>query len=233
LYQVQISIGTWYKVSMFTGIVERLGKVIAVRERAGGGRELSISPLPAGGAPPWKAAVLGESISVSGVCLTASRLARGGREVSFDAVPETISRTTLGRLHPGDRVNLERSLAVGDRIGGHFVTGHIDGTGEVLGRDEVGTGVLFRIAAPDPVLSLLIPKGSVAVDGISLTVVEVDRRAGRFSFAAIPHTLKWTTLGERRPGHAVNLEADPLGKYVLHAVREVLEDGPSRPRARR
>ncbi len=218
---------------MFTGIVERLGKVIAVRERAGGGRELTVAPLPGGGAPAWKAPVPGESISVSGVCLTASRIGKGGREVSFDAVPETISRTTLGRLRPGDRVNIERSLAVGDLIGGHFVTGHIDGTGEVLGRTEEGTQVLFRIAAPGPVASLLIPKGSVAVDGISLTVVEVDRGGGWFSFAAIPHTIERTTLSGRRPGDRVNLEADPLGKYVLHAVREILGGEGRLPKGRR
>jgi riboflavin synthase alpha subunit len=167
---------------------------------------------------------LGESIAVSGVCLTAvaHRDLGGGAEVVFEAVPETLSKTTLGRLRAGDAVNLERSLAVGDRLGGHYVTGHVDGTGTIRARRREGDQVLFEVAAPAELLRQVIPKGSVAIDGISLTVIDVNRHAGYFSFAAIPHTLERTTLGNRRLGAAVNLETDAFGKWVLHALEEIL-----------
>lgn len=213
---------------MFTGIVERRGRLSGIRERAGG-RELIVSPLEGDGLPPWKPAILGESIAVNGVCLTAARLARGGREVSFEAVPETLSRTTIGRLRPGDLVNLERSLAMGDPLGGHFVTGHVDGVGTIQSRTAEGDQVLFRISAPPEVVRQLIPKGSVAVDGISLTVIDVDAPGGWFSFAAIPHTLSVTTLGLRAMRDPVNLESDAFGKWVLHGVRQVLGDSARLP----
>jgi riboflavin synthase len=205
---------------VFTGIVERLGKVTSARDRSGG-RELTIAPVERTDTPRWKPVVLGESVSVSGVCLTASRVGRAGREASFDVVPETLSRTTIGRLRTGDTVNLERSLLVGDPLGGHFVTGHVDGLGKVLARSVEGDQVLFRIGAPPDLLALMIPKGSVAVDGISLTVVEVDGPGRWFSFVAIPHTLEWTTLGRKRVRDEVNLEADALGKWVIRGIREI------------
>lgn len=206
---------------MFTGIVERRGDVVAVNDRPGG-RELTIAPDAGRGLPPWGPVAVGESIAVSGVCLTATRVGPGGAELGFDVVPESLSRTTLGRLRRGDRVNLERSLAVGDRMGGHFVTGHVDGVGQVIERRVEGDQALFRIRAPAEVILHSIPKGSVAVEGVALTVIEVDRAASWFSFAAIPHTIEATTLGERRPGDPVNLEADALGKWVIHGLREVL-----------
>jgi riboflavin synthase len=206
---------------MFTGIVERLGKVVAARRRAGG-LDLTIAPLAAPGLPPWRSVAIGESIAVSGVCLTVARCVRGGKEVAFQAVPETVSKTALGALRAGDRVNLERSLAVGDLVGGHFVTGHIDGAGQVLSVEPQGSQVLFRIGAPGPLLSQVIPKGSIAVDGVSLTVIEVEREHGWLSFAAIPHTAAVTTLGRKKTGDPVNLEADMLGKWVVHAVGEML-----------
>ncbi len=214
---------------MFTGIVERKGRVIAARDRAGG-RELTIAPAEGGDAKPWRPAALGESISVSGVCLTVSRVARGGREVTFDAVPETLSRTTLGKVRPGHHVNLERSLAVGDSLGGHFVTGHVDAVGTVVERREEGTQVLFRIGAPPAAIASMFPKGSVAVDGISLTVIDVDAATGSFTFAVIPHTLDVTTLGERRARDEVNVEGDALGKWVMHGLRQMFGDRASAAR---
>jgi len=214
---------------LFTGIVERIGKVVSIRDRSGS-RELTISPLGDHGLNPWDSVQLGESISVSGVCLTVSRMGKQGRELSFDAVPETLSRTTLGQLRIGAQVNLERSLAVGDRLGGHFVTGHIDGIGAILSKKKEGNQILFGIGAPESILSQMIPKGSVAVDGTSLTVVDVDRKGGWFSFAAIPHTLDWTTLGQRRLRDRVNLETDALGKWVIHGLREILKELPPEQR---
>jgi riboflavin synthase len=216
---------------MFTGIVERLGKVVAACRRAGG-LEITIAPLAAPGLPPWRPVVLGESISVSGVCLTVARSGRGGKEVTFQAVPETVSKTTLGGLRAGDRVNLERSLAVGDLVGGHFVTGHIDGTGKIHSVEPQGSQVLYRIGASGPLLSQVIPKGSIAVDGVSLTVIDVERDAGWLSFAAIPHTVSVTTLGLKEAGDPVNLEADMLGKWVVRAVGEMLGERGGLPPSR-
>jgi riboflavin synthase len=209
---------------VFTGIVELKGEVVSVLDRPGG-RELTVAPCP--GEPDaalFGPVAAGESISVSGVCLTARGVS--GSELTFDVVPESLSRTTLGRLRRGDHANLERSLQVGGRLGGHFVTGHIDGLGEVLLRKREGDQVLFQIGAVRPLLDLTLPKGSVAVDGISLTVIEVDRAGGWFSFAAIPHTLSVTTLGERKPGDPVNLECDLLGKWVIHGLKEVVGQPP-------
>lgn len=207
---------------MFTGIVERTGRVSSLTERAGG-RVLTIAVRDAPGLPRWTSVAIGESIAINGVCLTVVRQKNvgDGYEVSFEAVPETVTKTNLARLRPGDAVNLERSLAVGDRFGGHYVTGHVDGTGTVRSRRPEGDQVLFEVGGAPELLRQIIPKGSIAVDGISLTVIDVDRRVGFFSFAVIPHTLKWTTLDERRPGSTVNLETDAFGKWVLHALGEL------------
>jgi len=202
---------------MFTGIVERTGLVVSALDRSGGLR-LGIRPGKVEGAPPWQDVALGESIAVNGVCLTVAHTVPGGLEVAFDVVPETLEKTALGTLRAGDSVNLERSLRVGDRFGGHYVTGHVDGVGRVQSRRAVGDQVLFEIAAPAALLRQMIPKGSIAVDGISLTLIEVDRRAEHFSFAAIPHTLARTTLADRTAGSTVNLETDAFGKWVLHSL---------------
>jgi riboflavin synthase len=206
---------------MFTGIVERTARVLAVEDRPGG-RRLTLRIEEAAGLPPWRPAIAGESIAVSGVCLTAAgvRSTAGGAEVAFDVIPETLARTTLGELAEGDIVNLERSLRVGDSFGGHYVTGHVDGTGRVRARRAEGDQLLFEIAAPADLLRCVIPKGSIAVDGISLTVIDVSRGEGWFSFAAIPHTLERTALRERRPGSSVNLETDAFGKWVLHVLEQ-------------
>ena len=169
---------------MFTGIVERTGRV------ARPGRTLSIET-------GWNDLKPGESIAVSGTCLTVARIQED--RAGFDVVPETIRRTTLGRLRRGDRVNLERALRAGDRLGGHLVQGHVDGTGTVA-----RTGGTLRIESP--LAGQLVPKGSVAVDGVSLTVVEVE--PGAFTIALIPTTRRLTTLGRLRRGQRVNIEVD-------------------------
>jgi riboflavin synthase len=189
---------------MFTGLVETLG---AVREviADGAGRDLVIE------APTLTADLaLGESVAVNGCCLTV--VAHDAATCRFQAGPETLRRTNLGDLRPGDRVNLERSLRVGDRLGGHIVQGHIDGVGRVERLLSDGDWVLFWFACPPELTAQMASKGSVAVDGVSLTLVDVEE--GRFSVALIPHTLAHTTLGLRKPGDAVNLETDLLAKYV-------------------
>lgn len=204
---------------MFTGIVERTGRVARLRELPGGGRRLVIDPS-APGLPPWYDTDVGESIACSGTCLTVVQI-DGDRRLSFDVVPETLGLTTLGTLLEGSRLNLERSLAVGQRFGGHFVTGHVDGTGTVRERRAEGDQVIFEIETEKRLISEMLPKGSITVDGVSLTLVRVDRPACRFSFAAIPHTLEVTTLQDCRPGDRVNLETDAYGKWVLHGLREL------------
>jgi riboflavin synthase len=204
---------------MFTGIVERTVRVSALTDHPGR-RVLSLE-IAAGDSPvPWAPAVAGESIALSGVCLTvvAVRKTPRGEVVSFDSVPETLKLTTLGRLRPGDLVNVERSLRVGDSFGGHYVTGHVDGVGTVVERRAEGDQITFWIQVPRPLIRQILKKGSVAVDGVSLTVVDVDRSRGAFSFAAIPHTVDRTTLCQRSPGSDVNVETDAFGKWVLHAM---------------
>lgn len=189
---------------MFSGIVEGMGEVVEVRPEPPGCRLIIRYPAIAADAK------VGDSIAVNGCCLTVVEVS--GETFSFQAGPETLSRTNLGRLRPGSLVNLERSLQVGDRLGGHFVTGHIDGTGELIERRDMGewSDCWFRIS---PSLARqMAPKGSVAVDGVSLTVVESF--PDRFSVALIPHTLAITTLGRIQAGDIVNIETDLLAKYV-------------------
>jgi riboflavin synthase len=189
---------------MFTGLVEAMGDVVA-RDPGGAGdrlvlREPALAPQLA----------IGESVCVNGACLTV--VARDLATFAFDVGPETLRRTNLGDLRPGQRVNLERSLRVGDRMGGHYVQGHVDGVGQVQRREEAGQWVTVWFRCPDELAAQMVTKGSVAVDGISLTVVDVERDG--FSVALIPHTLEHTTLGFKGPGAAVNLETDLLAKYV-------------------
>lgn len=204
---------------MFTGIVERTARIVALEDRPG--RRVVTAEMRAE-APysDWLPAVLGESVSVNGACLTVvARSPRPrGEAVSFDAVPETLSKTTLGDLRMGDRVNIERSLRAGDRFGGHYVTGHVDGVGRIRSRKPEGDQVVFEVEASAGILAQMLPKGSVAVDGISLTLVDVRRSEGWFSFAVIPHTLRWTVLEHRAVGSRVNVETDAFGKWVLHAL---------------
>ena len=189
---------------MFTGIVEEVGLVCDVRRRAGYQRTaLEASRVPADVA-------IGDSISIDGACHTVVDVGRQG--FSFESIQETLERTTLGRLKAGDRVNLERSLKLSDRLGGHLVAGHVDGVGRVRERRRWSDNVVFRIGMPAVLARFVAGKGSIAVDGISLTVVSVG--AGEFTVAVIPHTMEATTIGERRVGDAVNLEVDMVARYL-------------------
>ena len=188
---------------MFTGLVESLGVVERVDNVAAGrrlfvtdrfGPELSV----------------GESVAVNGACLTAVGL--HGMEFAFEVGPETLLRSNLGTLKAGDRVNLERSLKVGDRLGGHFVQGHVDAVGTLDARIRNGDWEDVWFRCPADLTRLMVPKGSIAVDGVSLTLVNVE--AERFSVMLIPHTQTMTTLGFKRAGDPVNLEADMLAKHV-------------------
>ncbi len=219
---------------MFTGIVERTASVLRIAN-LGGNRRLVVRVEEAPALPNWAPVEFGESIAVDGVCLTVVEIQerpRGG-DVAFDVVPETLAKTTLGELVPGSSVNIERSLAVGDSFGGHYVTGHVDGIGSVRTRRPEGGQVLFEIAAPDALVSQILPKGSISVDGISLTVIDVDRSESWFSFAAIPHTLERTSLGRREPGSRVNLETDAFGKWVLHSLSSIVGEGSKDEKLRR
>lgn len=191
---------------MFTGIVEALGRVEVAGPGSGGGWRLVVA-MPAD--PGWPMAP-GESVAVNGACLTAVGV--DGVRLRFDLAEETLRVTTLGDLAPGDPVNLERPLRLDGRLGGHLVLGHVDAVGAVVGVEPEGPGRRLRVEAPGRLRGLLVPKGSVAVDGVSLTLTEVEGSA--FAVALIPHTLAVTTLGLRRVGDRVNLETDVIGKYV-------------------
>ncbi len=189
---------------MFTGLIEDLGTVRQLQTGAESGRITIATGLPMG------EIALGDSISVNGVCLTV--ISFGGGLFSADVSPESLSRTTLGDLHPGQRVNLERALRLSDRLGGHLVSGHVDGVGTVLERFQDRNAVRFTLQLPRALNRYLVEKGSVAVDGISLTVNAVGEDT--FSVAVIPLSLAKTTLQDRLVGARVNIETDILGKYV-------------------
>jgi riboflavin synthase len=189
---------------MFTGLVEALGTVRRL-ESDGDGRLLTLAEPAL--APQLS---LGESVAVNGACLTVVR--RDAETFDFQAGPETVRRTNLGELQPGDRVNLERALRLGDRLGGHLVQGHIDGLGRIASRQRQGDWELIWFGCPEELAAQMVSKGSVAVDGVSLTLVDVTRDG--FSVALIPHTLANTTLGFKPQGASVNLETDLLAKYV-------------------
>ena len=189
---------------MFTGIIEEMGTVKALRREAGAAR-ISLSA-----ATVLDGTVLGDSICVNGVCLTVVEM--GKSEFSADVAVETLRVTNLGELKAGARVNLERALQLSARIGGHLVSGHVDAVGRLREKRDEGNGWRIFFDAPETVLRYVIKKGSIAIDGISLTVADVDR-AG-FSIAMIPHTARLTTLGFKAAGDSVNLEADIIGKYV-------------------
>jgi riboflavin synthase len=189
---------------MFTGIVEEAGTVVTLQRGAASARITVQAPLVS------QNTKLGDSIAINGVCLTVVEAA--SRRLSFEAVPETMRLTSLGRLKPGDRVNLERALAVGQRLGGHFVQGHVDGTGTLAAVTESDNARILRIEAPPDLMRYLAAKGSIALDGISLTVVDV--LPASFTVWIIPHTFANTTLGDRRVGDALNIEVDMLAKYI-------------------
>jgi riboflavin synthase len=189
---------------VFTGLIEAVGKVVEVSPGRGSSRIAISSPLPVAELRD------GDSISVDGVCLTVSN--RRGDRFFADVVAETLSRSTLGKLRPRSRVNLERSLQVGDRLGGHFVSGHVDDTVEVKRVQTRGNDWRLRLGLPAALARYVAPKGSVALDGVSLTVASLDHTG--FEVALVPHTLEQTTLGALRPGDKLNLEVDLLARYL-------------------
>jgi riboflavin synthase len=189
---------------MFTGLVEALVPVARVLDAPPGKRLVLAAGAIADGV------VLGDSIAINGCCLTAVEI--DGDHLAFEAGPETLARTNLGRLGAGSHVNVERSLRLGDRLGGHLVTGHVDAVGALDARHDDGEWSTCWFRFPSYLAGQLVGKGSVTVDGVSLTVVDVE--AERFSVALIPHTLAVTTLGRLQPGDPVNLESDLIGKYV-------------------
>jgi riboflavin synthase len=194
---------------MFTGLVETLGVVRSVHPRETGADLVVDAPAIAA------ALTVGESVSVNGACLTVVR--QDSDTFLFQVGPETLARTNLGSLVPGDRINLEQALRPSDRMGGHFVQGHVDGVGQIIKRSREGEWEMVWFGCTADLALQMVPKGSVAVDGISLTLVDV--KTDRFSVALIPHTLEKTTLGFKTVGAMVNLETDLLAKYVWKCLR--------------
>jgi riboflavin synthase len=196
---------------MFSGLIGYRGTVSSVDREDGGGVRLRIRCEGVKREGPE----VKDSIAVDGVCLTASKI--DGKTVAFDVIPETLARTTLGMRSEGDIVNLEYSLRVGDRMGGHFVYGHVDATAEVLARTPEGQGERIRIERPPQLAPMIAEKAFIAIDGVSLTVAAAGE--GWFEIALIPETLERTTLGGRSAGSRVNVEVDPLARYVVEALK--------------
>lgn len=199
---------------MFTGIVTAIGEIAAITPGPVTRLEV-VSPYDATGVD------IGASISHAGVCLTVveRRAVPGGMIHAVEAVPETLAKTTLGAWRVGSKVNLERALRAGDELGGHILSGHVDGVGKVVGLEPQGGSTLLTVEAPAALAAFIAPKGSIAIEGVSLTVVDVEK--SRFSIALIPHTGLVTTLGALKLGDMINLEIDMLARYVarLLAVR--------------
>ena len=198
---------------MFSGIIETTGTITKIDPIAAGVRLRLQTNLPT------QAVSLGESICTNGACLTVTAIEAD--QLSFDVSAESLRRTTLGELHVGDSVNLERSLRLEDRLSGHLVWGHVDGVGRIISIQPEGDSFLYTFALPAELSRYLVEKGSVAVDGISLTVF--DCRPTAFTCAIIPHTHTVTTLHQRKPGDRVNIEGDMQGKYIEKFVQDVLE----------
>jgi riboflavin synthase len=194
---------------MFTGLVEDVGTVVRA-DRRSDAMILVVRPVKI----PLAELVIGESICHDGCCLTVTETTRDSYTVLAGA--ETLARTTIGGVRVGSRLNLERALKVGDRLGGHWVTGHVDGTGELSARRDLGSNIVLKIRTPPALLRYIVEKGSIAVSGTSLTVNAVDRDG--FSIAIIPHTRDATTLGSLAPGDRINLEVDILAKHVEKLV---------------
>lgn len=193
---------------MFTGLVQIKGCVASV-ERSGTHGKLAVN------APAWGGVVaVGESIAINGVCLTLTRTA--GDVLHFDVLDETFAKTSLGEKTSGSAVNLERALRVGDAIGGHFVTGHVDGTGVVESVRQIDRDWVLSIACSKEFTASMVKKGSICIDGVSLTIVDLTETS--FSVHLIPHTWEVTSLSDLKPGDRVNLETDMLGKYVAKAL---------------
>ena len=190
---------------MFTGIVEAVGTVVQID------LEEDCVDLVVRVTPEFSGVKVGDSVAINGCCLTVTAV--DGARLSFQAVPEPLRLTSLGARAPGDRVNLERAMRADARFDGHIVQGHVDGTGRIRSLRRAGSDILLRTECGSELAHQLVPRGSITLDGVSLTVIDPD--ASGFTVALIPHTLAVTTLGERQEGDSVNLELDVLGKYVL------------------
>jgi riboflavin synthase len=193
---------------LFTGLIETQG-IITRAERVSGGAQVEVYAPEFG-----RDMTIGDSIAVDGVCLTVAKFIRGA--FVADVSDETLARTTLGGVHQGTKVNLERALRLSDRLGGHLVTGHIDGVGRVLLRHPAGNSVIYQFQVPRELLDFVVQKGSIAIDGISLTVAQI--RGDSIAAAVVPHTEEVTTLREKPIGSPVNIEADMMAKYVKKFV---------------
>jgi riboflavin synthase len=200
---------------VFTGIIVELGEVVSVSRKPSGASLTLSTPALA------EDSALGDSIAVNGVCLTVVN--RRGSILTFDLSDETLRSTNLGQLIPGDRTNLEPSLRADGKLGGHFVTGHVDAVGRIRSKNLVGDTYEIIVEAPEKVTGLLVEKGSIALDGISLTVVNVSNDS--FSVVIIPHTARLTTIGFKNSGATVNLEADIIGKYVARFLDQKAASG--------
>ncbi|MBI4372522.1 MAG: riboflavin synthase [Candidatus Omnitrophica bacterium] len=196
---------------MFSGIVEKQGKLVHKKRQ---GRQIAFTFETEAWEKPLKR---GESISVNGVCLTVSSMTAKNRFV-VQAVPETLNSTTLDCLKMKERVNLERSLKWGERIGGHFVLGHVDGVGRILKKQVHGKSLTFQIEIPLAMKPHLVSKGSIAIDGISLTIQKISEKSA-ITIAVIPHTARTTTLGQKKVGDFVNLETDVIAKHLVRLVQ--------------
>ncbi|MBU4388069.1 MAG: riboflavin synthase [Proteobacteria bacterium] len=203
---------------MFTGIIEGLGTITKIRS-SGQGKRLTIEADY-----PLDHTKIGDSIAVSGACLTAVMI--DGKSFEVDMSPETLSKTTFGKAKIGDRVNLERALCLSDRIDGHLVSGHIDGIGSVKNIKTLGNAIIITFEVPESLSRYMIRKGSVAVDGISLTINNCDH--GSFEVSIIPHTAKLTSMGFKKIGDHVNIETDMIGKYVERFMRNDNEEQKAR-----
>ena len=197
---------------MFTGLIENIGTVSSIK-RAGGGLKISIYPESV------IELQIGDSVSINGACLT---VVETGRDIAFEVSPETLRSTNLGELKVNDKVNIERALRLSDRLGGHLVTGHIDGIGVIIDKRQEGEYTFYTFEAPPEILKYTVKKGSIAVDGISLTVIGLDMKS--FTVAIIPHTLTATNIGSKGIGDKVNLEVDIIGKYVEKFVSKQNND---------
>jgi len=197
---------------MFTGLIENIGTVSSIK-RAGGGLKISICSESA------MELQIGESVSINGACLT---VVETSRDIAFEVSPETLRNTNLGELKVNDKVNIERALRLSDRLGGHLVTGHIDSIGVIIDKRQEGDYTFYTFGATPKILKYIVKKGSIAVDGISLTVIGLDMKS--FTVAIIPHTLTATNIGSKGIGDKVNLEVDIIGKYVEKFVSKQNND---------
>lgn len=195
---------------MFTGIIEGLGTIVGIGSAGHGKRLIMESDFPLTGTK------LGDSIAVNGACLTAVVIQ--GRRFEADVAPETLDKTTFSKAGVGEKVNLERALRLSDRLDGHLVSGHIDGTGIIQQKSPLGNAVIVSIRVPESLSRYMIPKGSVAIDGISLTINKVHPEG--FEVSIIPHTAGMTTIGFKKPGSMVNIETDMIGKYVERFISQ-------------